>query len=252
MVAWLLVAALLPAAAAVLVEQGGIAAARFGVALATLLFWQGVFMIVRAQPFSPIALVTAFAVSLLASGTTELWQIVLAASFGAVIGEQIFGGWGRNFIPAGVVAPAFLYFAFPEVSHAGTGALVTLALAPGALILLVTGILSWRVLVGALIGLVLLTMVFGHAPAAPFMQGSLIFGLIFLVGDPVCAASTRGGGWLYGALAGGLIALLGWADVGIGAPQAVVFAALLAAIFAPLIDAGIIAMTTKQWSPHNA
>lgn len=252
MVGWMLVAVLLPVAAALLVEQGGAAALRFGVALATILVWQLVFLIARAQPLSPIALVTAFAVALLASGTTEIWQIVLAVSFGTVIGEQIFGGWGRNFIHAGVIALAFLYFAFPEVPHAGTGTLVALSVVPGALLLLLTGILSWRVLIGAGLGLVLLTLALGQDPAAPFLQGSLVFGLIFLVGDPVASASTRSGRWLYGALAGALIALLGWADVGIAAPQALVFAALLAAIFAPLIDAGVIAMTTRQWREHDA
>ncbi|WP_051213387.1 RnfABCDGE type electron transport complex subunit D [Maritalea myrionectae] len=252
MVSWMLVVALLPVAAALWIEQDGAALLRFGVALVTILIWQAVFLIARAQPLSPIAVVTAFAVALLASGITEAWQIVLAVSFGTVVGEQIFGGWGRNFIHAGVVALAFLYFAFPEVAHQGTGIWVAISVLPGAALLLLTGILSGRVMIGAVVGLVVVTLVMGADPGAPFLQGSLVFGMVFLVADPVCSASTRGGRWLYGGLAGALIALLGWADVGIAAPQAVVFAALLAAIFAPLIDAGIIAATTKQWREHNA
>ncbi|WP_297112962.1 RnfABCDGE type electron transport complex subunit D [uncultured Devosia sp.] len=246
-VSWIIVAAMLPAAVAASLDLGLATMQRFGVALAVIGFWQGVFLFTRAQPLSPIALVTAIAVAILASGATEMWQIVLAASFGTVIGEQIFGGWGRNVVNAGVVTLAFLYFAFPEVLHSGTSPLVAVAAGLAALLLLVTGVLSWRIAVAAPVGLVLATLALGQDPAAPFLEGSLVLGLVFLIGDPVTSASTRMGRLAYGALAGALVAIFGWADAGIGAPQAVVFAALLASLFAPLLDAAAIAVATRKW-----
>ncbi len=251
-VAWIIVAALLPAMVSANLDLGFATMQRFGVALAVIGFWQGVFLFTRAQPLSPIALVTAFAVATLASGTTEMWQIVLAASFGTVIGEQIFGGWGRNVVNAGVVTLAFSYFAFPEVLHTGTGPLVAVAAGLGALLLLVTGVLSWRIAVAAPVGLVLATLALGQDPAAPFLEGSVVFGLVFLVGDPVASASTRMGRWAYGLLAGGLVAVFGWADAGIDAPQAVVFAALLASLFAPLLDAAAVGVATRKWRGDHA
>lgn len=251
-VSWIIVSAMLPVVVAASLDLGFATMQRFGVALAVISFWQGVFLFTRAQPLSPIALVTAFAVAVLASGTTEMWQIVLAASFGTVMGEQIFGGWGRNVVHAGVVTLAFSYFAFPEVLHTGTGPLVAVAAGFGALLLLVMGVLSWRIAVAATMGLVLATFALGQDPAAPFLEGSLVFGLVFLIGDPVASASTRVGRWAYGALAGALVAIFGWADAGIDAPQAVVFATLLASLFAPLLDAAAIAVATRKWRGGHA
>ena len=223
-VGWMIVAALLPVAAVALVEQGASMVFGFGIALVVIALWQVVFLITRAQPLSPIALVTAFAVALLAPGTMEAWQLVIAVTFGSVIGEQIFGGWGRNLLHAGVVTLSFLYFAFPEIQHPGTSAFVALAVLPGALLLMATGIVSWQMIFASIAGLVGVTLALGQDVVAPFLEGSLIFGLVFLGGDPVTSAATRGGRWIYGFLCGALIALFGWADTGIAAPQAVVFA----------------------------
>ena len=72
----------------------------------------------------------------------------------------------------------------------------------------------------------------GSDPAA--LGVALAFGLVFLIGHPVAAAATNAGRWIYGALAGGLIAL--FSQGGTDFAEAVVFASLMASIFAPLID----------------
>src|SRR5690606_2301453 len=97
-ISWLIAAAALPTAAAAIGTFGLVALWHMVLALIVALFWQVIFLWTRAQPISPIAIVTAIAIGVLAPGDFAPWQIVLAASFGAVIGEQIFGGWGRNIV----------------------------------------------------------------------------------------------------------------------------------------------------------
>ena len=48
-------------------------------------------------------MVTAVAVGVLASSKLAAWQLILGVSFGSVIGELVFGGWGRNFLNSAVV-----------------------------------------------------------------------------------------------------------------------------------------------------
>jgi len=246
-IAWIMVAAIVPVAVAAGREFGMEFLWRLGFCLVVILLWQVIFLLVRAQPLSPIAGVSALAIAVLAPGTNDPLQLALAVSFGTVIGEQIFGGWGRNFIHPAVAALAFLYIGFPETVHEGAGELVAVSVVPGAIMLIVLGILSWQVLLAAILGLVAVTLAFGAAPGELLGQGSLAFALVFLIGDPVSSAATRPGRWIYGLFAGVLAALFGWADSSIGAPQSIVFAALLASVFAPLIDATIIALVSRTW-----
>ena len=109
-----------------------------------------------------------------------------------------------------------------------------MATLPGALALLVLGLISLRVILGAAVGVVAVTALGGY-PVDPYaMAVALAFGLVFLICDPIAAAVTTAGRWIYGALASGLVALLSQA----AAPDtsALVFAALIASLFAPMID----------------
>jgi Na+-transporting NADH:ubiquinone oxidoreductase subunit B len=45
--------------------------------------------------------------------TTPLWQVALGISFGVVIGKEVFGGTGKNFLNPALTGRAFLYFAYP-------------------------------------------------------------------------------------------------------------------------------------------
>lgn len=237
----LLAIAAIPPLCLAVVEQGLEGLGRALIAVLVVGFWQGLFAVLRGHPLSPVGLVTVAAVLVLAPGPMAPWQMILTLSFAMVISEQIFGGWGRNFIAAPVAALAFVFFSFPEVVHEPPHALYGWATLPGALMLLAFGLISWRVLAGAVAALCAVTLLFGVDPGILVLQGGLVFGLVFLVADPVASASTQGGRWIYGGLAGGLTGLLGWAGAGIGSPQTIVFAALLASVFAPLIDYGVIA-----------
>ena len=250
--AWLIVAATLPAAAGAIGGFGAAALKPMVWTLLTALGWQLLFLWARTQPVSPIAVATAMAVGVLAAGDYQAWQMVLAASFGIVLGEQIFGGWGRNVVNPAVATLAFLYFAFPETTVPAGGALLALAVVPGALILLVTGVLAGSLLIAALLGVAAAALALDLPPEAVLSRGTVLFGLVFLVGDPVASSATRPGRWFQGALAGALLVLFGVHDGAFDGPRAVVLATLVASLFAPLIDATVIAATMRAWRSPDA
>ncbi len=243
-IAWVIAASLLPTVAALLLPQGPPAAARIAIGIAVILGWQLVFRIASGVPMSPTAVLGAVAVAVLAPGDLAVWQLILALTFGTVIGELIFGGWGRNFLNGAVVTLAFLFVSFPQVAQSPAGSWIALASLPAAAMLLATGILSWRVLGSSVAALAVTIIVLGAETPSMATMGGVAFGFVYLVGDPVSSPSTQAGRVLYGALCGALTALLGQGYGAIGAPQAVVFATLLASIFAPLIDHGVIAFRT--------
>lgn len=229
-VGWLLVAAALPVAVELVLEQGAAGALRLGVGCAVVLFWQALFRLATGAPASPTALVTALTLSFFLPPDTAIWQVAISATFGAIIGELVFGGWGRNFLSPGVVAVAFFALSFPNVSLWASGTGLALAVLPGAILLVVTGILSLPVMVSFAAVLVAGS---GGTESLQGVAGTFAFAAVFLVADPVASAATRPGRWIFGALAGGLTALFMTVTE---VPRAVVFAALLAGVFAPLID----------------
>ena len=51
--------------------------------------------------------------ALIVPATTPLWQVALGIIFGVVIGKEVFGGTGKNFLNPALTGRAFLYFAYP-------------------------------------------------------------------------------------------------------------------------------------------
>lgn len=120
----------------------------------------------------------------------------------------------------------------------------TLAILIGAVILIVTGIGSWKIMAsviagGAFMG-ILLNIFAGDNSymALPFWQhliiGGFAFGAIFMATDPVSAAQTERGKWIYGFLLGLLAILI--RVVNPAYPEGMMLAVLLMNTFAPLID----------------
>jgi Na+-transporting NADH:ubiquinone oxidoreductase subunit B len=112
-VALLLLAAVLPIAATWLWYGGVEALGRLSLALLVAGAWHVAFLVARAQPPSFAGAMTALAVAVLAPVELGLFQFVLGVSFGTVVAELIFGGWGRNVLNPATVALAFLGFGFP-------------------------------------------------------------------------------------------------------------------------------------------
>jgi Na+-transporting NADH:ubiquinone oxidoreductase subunit B len=75
--------------------------------------WEIVFAAVRKHPISEGVFVSAMLFPLTLPPTTPWWQAALGISFGVVIGKEVFGGTGRNFLNPALTGRAFLYFAYP-------------------------------------------------------------------------------------------------------------------------------------------
>lgn len=76
-------------------------------------FWEVIFASVRGHEINEGFFVTSILFSLIVPATLPLWQAALGISFGVVIGKEVFGGTGKNFLNPALTARAFLYFAYP-------------------------------------------------------------------------------------------------------------------------------------------
>ncbi|MEW5909031.1 MAG: NADH:ubiquinone reductase (Na(+)-transporting) subunit B [Thermodesulfobacteriota bacterium] len=82
--------------------------------------WEALFAGIRKHPMSEGVLVTCALFPLTLPPTLPLWQAALGISFGIVIGKEIFGGTGRNFLNPALTGRAFLYFAYPAQNSGDT------------------------------------------------------------------------------------------------------------------------------------
>jgi len=79
--------------------------------------WEVIFAVKRGHEINEGFFVTSILFSLILPATIPLWQVVLGISFGVVIGKEIFGGTGKNFLNPALTGRAFLFFAYPaEIS----------------------------------------------------------------------------------------------------------------------------------------
>ena len=75
--------------------------------------WEVIFAVVRGHEVNEGFFVTSILLSLTLPATIPLWQAARGISFGVVIGKEIFGGTGKNFLNPALTGRAFLYFAYP-------------------------------------------------------------------------------------------------------------------------------------------
>ena len=123
-----------------------------------------------------------------------------------------------------------------------------IAILIGAIFLLITGIGNWKIMFSTFLGMVCtpyLTNYFGIAinsdnpmlylpPHYHFVMGGFVFGMIFMATDPVSAAQTDKGRWLYGFLIGFMCVII--RSINPSYPEGMMLAILFANAFAPLID----------------
>ena len=76
-------------------------------------FWEVLFATIRRHEVNEGFFVTSVLFSLTLPPTIPLWQVALGISFGVVIGKEIFGGTGKNFLNPALTGRAFLFFAYP-------------------------------------------------------------------------------------------------------------------------------------------
>ncbi|WP_373513350.1 NADH:ubiquinone reductase (Na(+)-transporting) subunit B [Persicitalea sp.] len=253
-----------------------------------------VFAISKGHVVSEGYLVTGMLIPLIMPVTIPLWMVAFASIFCVIIGKEIFGGTGMNFMNPALLARAFLFFAFPaymtgdiwtdltpEPGHAlvdsytGATNLVTFdndytqlpstsdmfwgfeqgsigetsvfAILIGVFILVASGVGSWKIILSCVIGTLAMGLFLNfvapvnvptsslHTPAYyHLLMGSFAFGAVYMATDPVSAAHTEGGKWIYGILIGMFTVILRVFNPAY--PEGVMLAILLMNVFAPLID----------------
>ncbi|HKK82053.1 MAG TPA: NADH:ubiquinone reductase (Na(+)-transporting) subunit B [Prolixibacteraceae bacterium] len=119
----------------------------------------------------------------------------------------------------------------------------TFAILLGAVFLIITGIGSWRIMLSTILGALFTGIILNTFAVNPFMEipfwhhlflGGFAFGAIFMATDPVSAAQTVRGKWIYGFLIGVLAIVIRVLNPAY--PEGVMLAILLMNTFAPLID----------------
>lgn len=136
----------------------------------------------------------------------------------------------------------------------------TLAILLGAAILLITGVGSWVIMLSGVIGALVMGFifnVFSSYATTPEMQGFLsvpawqhlimggfAFGIVFMATDPVSAAQTERGKWIYGFLVGFFAIMIRVFNPAY--PEGIMLAILLMNVFAPLIDHYVVEANIKK------
>ena len=261
-------------------------------------FWEILFSGVRNHEINEGFFVTSLLYALILPATIPLWQVAIGISFGVVIGKEVFGGTGKNFLNPALVGRAFLYFAYPaQISgdavwtpvdgfsgatalgisaidgvagvlgsgltwmqafvgqmQGSIGETSLLACLVGAVMLVYTGVASWKIIVAVFAGLIIPSILAGFVDSGnPMMSmpwhwhialGGFAFGAVFMATDPVSGTATETGKWIYGLLIG----FLTWVIrvINPAFPEGIMLAILFGNIFAPVIDYFVIRANVKR------
>ena len=131
-----------------------------------------------------------------------------------------------------------------------------IAILIGAVILIATGIASWKIMLSSVLG----ALAVGYAGFAggatdlpgyyQLLLGGFAFGTVFMATDPVTSAQTEVGKWIYGFLIGALCVTVRLFNPGY--PEGMMLAILFANTMAPLIDHVVVECSIKHYSRKYA
>ena len=147
------------------------------------------------------------------------------------------------------LAPKFMDMVIGTVPGS-VGETSVIAILLGAILLIWTGVASWKIMVSSVIGGLAIGYL-GYAVGATdlpgyyqLVMGGFLFGTVFMATDPVTSAQTECGKWIYGFLVGALaVTVRIWNP---GYPEGMMLAILLMNTFAPLIDHYVIEGSLKR------
>lgn len=185
------------------------------------------------------------------SGFSGATPLALAAE--ALEGTNVvssFASFGTGWAPEGFYSFSNMFFGFIPGCVGETSVLMCLI---GAAILIMTGVGSWKVMVGVVAGAYITGYGFNLIGANEFMLmpahyhlviGGLAFGTVFMATDPVTASQTETGKWIYGFLIGVLTVVIRAFNPAY--PEGIMMAILLMNVFAPLIDYYVVNANKKR------
>jgi len=158
-----------------------------------------------------------------------------------------------NAIEGGVSAIPSIMESFIGMIPGSVAETSGVAILIGAVILLISGIGSWRIMTGVFLGGYAMGLIFNAFAVNPFMEvpaiqqivmGGFLFGMVFMATDPVSAAQTNTGKWIYGILTGLLAILI--RVVNPAYPEGMMMAILFMNVMAPLVDHYVVAANIKR------
>ncbi|MBW3545499.1 MAG: NADH:ubiquinone reductase (Na(+)-transporting) subunit B [Bacteroidetes bacterium] len=123
----------------------------------------------------------------------------------------------------------------------------------GAAILILTGVGSWKLITSTVLGAYVMGLILNLTAANTFMElpayyhlliGGLAFGAVFMATDPVSAAHTETGKWIYGFLIGAITVIIRVFNPAY--PEGIMLAVLLMNVMAPLIDHYVVEANKKR------
>lgn len=129
----------------------------------------------------------------------------------------------------------------------------TLAILIGAALLIITGVGSWKIMLSTTLGCLFMGYLFNAIGTNEYMLlpahyhlviGGFAFGMVYMATDPVTAAQTETGKWIYGFFIGILTVLI--RVVNPAYPEGIMLAILLMNVFAPLIDHYVVEANKKR------
>jgi Na+-transporting NADH:ubiquinone oxidoreductase subunit B len=278
----------------------------YAVVFIVAIAWETLFASIRNHEINEGAFVTTILFSLTCPPDIPLWQAAMGITFGIVIGKEIFGGTGKNFLNPALTGRAFIYFAYPtqlsgdKVWVAGisdnlvipsgysgatplgvaaeqgipgltssyswldafvgnipgsVGETSVIAIGIGLLILMITKVASYRIVIGTLIGMILMSSllnIIGSDTNPMFLVpwywhlviGSFAFGLVFMATEPVSGSGTNTGRWIYGIVIGVTVILI--RVINPAFPEGMMLAILFANLLAPVIDHMVVMSNIKK------
>ena len=86
----------------------------YAVTFAIGLLWEILFAVIRKHEINEGLFVSSILFALSCPPDLPLWQAAMGITFGIVIGKEVFGGTGKNFLNPALTGRAFLYFAYPS------------------------------------------------------------------------------------------------------------------------------------------
>ena len=120
----------------------------------------------------------------------------------------------------------------------------TICILLGAILLIWTGVASWKIMLSCVAGALLMGLL-GDVPAYyQLIMGGFAFGCVFMATDPVTSCQTEAGKWIYGFLIGAFAVLLRLFNPGY--PEGMMLAILLMNTFAPLIDHLVVSANVRK------
>ena len=150
----------------------------------------------------------------------------------------IFNGGSVNDLPS-------LMDMFVGTIPGSIGETSKIAILIGGIFLIVSGIASLRIIIATFAGAIAMSLMISDIPFYyHLLMGGFMFGTFFMATDPVTAAQTNIGKWIYGFLVGAVAILIRVANPGY--PEGMMLAILLMNVFAPLIDWCVVAVNIRK------